>query len=86
MRTCSRFETIIYQKSHAIQRESEGRKAPHLHPSKAAPRSAYPLHAMVVLVVTGVVGREVEGRRGLSAGQGEVVLAAQLHLSHHLCL
>lgn len=45
---------------------------------------AYPLHAIVV--VTGVVGREVEGRGGLSAGQGEVVLAVQLHLPHHLRL
>lgn len=44
----------------------------------------YPLHATVV--VTGVVGWEVEGRRGLSAGQGEVVLAVELHLPHHLCL
>lgn len=44
----------------------------------------YPLHATVV--VTGVVGWEVEGRRGLSAGQGEVVLAVELHLAHHLCL
>ena len=37
-------------------------------------------------MVTGVVGREVEGRRGLSAGQGEVVLAVELHLPHHLRL
>lgn len=41
---------------------------------------AYPLHAKVV--VTGVVGREVEGGRGLSACQGEVVLALQLHFPH----
>lgn len=47
-------------------------------------RAPYPLHATVA--VTGVVGWEVEGRRGLSAGQGEVVLAAELHLPHHLCL
>lgn len=41
---------------------------------RTCPRAlAYPLHAIVV--VTGVVGWEVEGRRGLSAGQGEVVLA-----------
>lgn len=44
----------------------------------------YPLHATVV--VTGVVGREVEGRGGLSAGQGQVVLAVELQLPHHLCL
>lgn len=44
----------------------------------------YPLHATVV--VTGVVGWEVEGRRGLSAGQGDVVLAVELHLARHLCL
>lgn len=45
---------------------------------------AYPLHAIVV--VTGVEGWEVDGRRGLSAGQGEVVLAVQLHFPHHLSL
>lgn len=44
----------------------------------------YPLHATAV--VTGVVGWEVEGRRGLSAGQGVVALAVELHLPHHLCL
>lgn len=32
------------------------------------------------------MGWEVEGRRGLSAGQGVVVLAVELHLPHHLCL
>lgn len=31
-------------------------------------------------------GWKVEGRRGLSAGQGEVVLAGKLHLPHHLGL
>ena len=35
---------------------------------------AYPLH-VIVMVVTGVVGWEVEGWRGLRAGQGEIVLA-----------
>lgn len=45
---------------------------------------AYPLHAIVM--VAGVLGGEVEGRRGLSTGQGEVVLAVQLHLPHHLRL
>lgn len=44
----------------------------------------YPLHATGV--VTGVMGLEVEGRRALSAGQGEVVQAVELHLPHHLCL
>ena len=44
---------------------------------------AYPLHAMVgVRVVWG----QVEGRWGLSAGQGQVVLAGQVHLPHHLSL
>lgn len=47
-------------------------------------KAPYPLHATVA--VTGVVGWKVEGRRGLSAGQGEIVLAAELHLPHHLCL
>lgn len=45
---------------------------------------AYPLHAVVV--VTGVVGGEVQGRRRLRAGQRDVVLAVQLHLPHHLGL
>lgn len=45
---------------------------------------AYPLHAIVVM--TGVEGWEVEGRRGLSAGKGEIVLAVKLHLPHHLRL
>lgn len=36
--------------------------------------------------MTGVEGWEVEGRRGLSAGKGEIVLAVKLHLPHHLRL
>lgn len=47
----------------------------------------YPLHGIgVVGVVVMVVWGEVEGWRGLSAGQGQVVLAGQLHLPHHLGL
>lgn len=53
-------------------------------PGSFPPTPSYPLHAIVV--VTGVVGWEVEGRRGLSAGQREVVLAVQLQIPHHLCL
>lgn len=53
-------------------------------PFRGVPPRPYPLHATGV--VTGVVGWEVEGRRGLSAGQGEVVLAVELHLPHHLSL
>lgn len=45
---------------------------------------AYPLHAIVM--VTRVVGREIKGWRGLSAAQGDVVLAGQLHTPHHLSL
>lgn len=66
------------------------RKGAHLclHPSNMRPpptlAQAYPLHAIVVM--TGVEGWEVEGRRGLSAGKGEIVLAVKLHLPHHLRL
>lgn len=55
-----------------------------LYPCNKPQALAYPLHAIVV--VTGVVGWKVEGRRGLSAGQGEVVLAVELHFPHHLSL
>lgn len=47
--------------------------------SNVPPALPYPLHAMVV-------GWEVEGGRGLSAGQGDVVLAVQLPVPHHLRL
>lgn len=50
----------------------------------AEARQAYPLYATVLL--TGVVRWEVKWGRGLSACQREVVLAAELHLSHHLRL
>lgn len=50
----------------------------------AEARQAYPLYATVLL--TGVEGWEVKWGRGLSACQREVVLAAELHLSHHLRL
>lgn len=46
------------------------------------PALSYPLHAIVL--VRGVRGWEVQRGRGLSAGQGEVVLTVQLHVPHHL--
>lgn len=56
-------------------KEEKGAKLSHLLlcPSSVPLAPAYPLHAIVA--VTGVEGREVEGRRGLSAGKGEIVLA-----------
>lgn len=50
----------------------------------AEARQAYPLYATVLL--TRVERWEVKWGRGLSACQREVVLAAELHLSHHLRL
>ena len=72
-------------KASAINLESERSEVKEVNCPVYSPEAlAYPLHAIVV--VTGVEGREVEGRRGLSAGQGEVVLAVELHFPHHLSL
>lgn len=64
--------------------QAKAREFPAASVTPASARQAYPLYATVLLA--GVERWEVKWGRGLSACQREVVLAAELHLSHRLRL
>lgn len=74
----------VRKKNSEKEPQAEVRELPTASLTPALARQAYPLYVTVLLA--GVERWEVKWGRGLSACQREVVLAAELHLSHHLRL